>query len=120
MLVFLCAALLFPYFGVPGTFRGTVVKGPDHQRGWIYVAGRNDTLRKVEITRATVSYNESVPVRLRAKTPKQSLVEGTEVRVTAEPDNHGAWFATEIEILRVSPQRRRAVTSADAATEPIW
>jgi hypothetical protein len=96
-----------------------VVRGPDHQHGWIYVAGRNDTLRKVEVTRATVTYDETVPVRLRHKVPRQSLVEGAEIRVTAEPDKDGGWHATEIEIIHLSPQRRRPVASANARTTPI-
>ncbi len=112
----LVAALLL---GVPGTFRGTVVRGPERQHGWIYVAGRNDTLRKVDITQASVSYDPKVPTRLREKAPKKSLVEGAEVRVTAEPDNQGAWFATEIEILRVPSQERKPVTAAKTTSKPM-
>ncbi len=96
---FLCAVLLLSYLGVPGTFRGTVVRGPDHQRGWIYVAGRNESLRRVEVTKAVVTYDEGVPARLRGRAPREEIVEGAEIRVTGEPDAKGAWHASEIEIV---------------------
>lgn len=108
----LALALLFPYFGVPGSFRGVVVRGPDHQQGWIYVAGRNDSLRRVEVTKAVVTYDEGVPARLRGRAPREEIVEGAEIRVTGEPDAKGAWHASEIEIVKVSPKKKRAITAA--------
>ncbi len=117
MLMVLCAALLVPHFGVPGTFRGVVVHGPGQKSGWIYVAGRHDSLRRVEVSRATVSYDDSVPMRMRRKQPRQALVVGTEVRVTGAPDVKGEWHASAIEILRLAPKHRRAV--AGIKTQPI-
>ena len=108
----LSLALWFAYAGVSGTFRGTVVRGPDQHRGWIYVAGRNESLRRVEITQAVVSYDEKVPLHLRGGAPRRELVEGAEIRVTAEPDAAGGWHATEIEIVRLSPKKKRATASA--------
>lgn len=113
----LCAVLLAPYFGVPGTFRGVVVRGPDQKSGWIYVAGRNDSLRRVEISRATVRYDDSVPVAVREKLARKSLVVGTEVRVTGEADGRGEWHASAIEILHLSPKRRRVV--AGMKSQPL-
>ncbi len=117
MRVFL-ALVLLPFAGVPGTFRGTVVRGPDHHAGWIYVAGRNESLRRVEITRAVVSYDEQIPDRLRERAARAELVEGAEVRVTGEPDAQGAWHASQIEIVRLSPQKRQPV-SAGVRLQPL-
>ncbi len=114
----LCAVLLLPYFGVPGTFRGTVVRGPDSKPGWIFVAGHNQSLRRVEVSKATVSYGDEVPAKLRMKDPSQALKPGAEIRVTADQDEQGEWRATEIEILRVSPQHNRPVTSAGVRVQP--
>ncbi len=114
MLAYLfCAVLLLPS-GVPGTFRGTVVRGPDPRPGWIFVAGANQSLRRVEVSNATISYDESVPVAQRAKVPSKSLTPGADIRVTAEQDDQGEWRATEIEILHLSPRHTRALRSAAA------
>src|SRR5512142_1314657 len=96
---FLALALLF---GVPGSFRGVVVHGPDHKPGWIYVAGRNESLRRVEVTKAVVTYDDDVPVHLRSRAPRQEIVEGAEIRVTGEPDSKGEWHASEIEIVKIA------------------
>ncbi len=117
MVLALCAALLVPHFSVPGTFRGVVVHGPGQQPGWIYVAGRNDSFRRVEISKATVSYDDSVPPRFRQKAARRALVVGTEVRVTGAADVKGEWHASSIEIIRLAPRHRRAV--AGIRTQPI-
>ncbi len=98
------AVLLLSYPGVAGTFRGMIVRGPDAWPGWVYVAGRNHSLRRVEVSRASVTYDDGVPMRLRKKNPRQSLAPGADVRVTADQDDQGEWRATEIEILRL-PRR---------------
>ncbi len=75
-------------------------------------------MRRVEVSRATVSYDEGVPAKLREKDPNHALTLGAEVRVTADQDEHGEWRATAIEILRVSPQRKRPMASA-TVPDPI-
>jgi len=111
-LAFFSAALLIacvlPLSGeISGTFRGVIVHAPKGEatQGWIYVAGRNGNLRRAEISHAHVLYASSVPVRLRAKDPEQSLKEGSEVRVTASQDGDGEWRASQVEILKVQSER---------------
>ena len=96
-----CASLLA---GTPGSFRGTIVDAPESSPGknWIYVQGRNGTARRVEISRADVSYDEDVPQANRAKNPSEALVPGAEVRVTAEQGSDGEWTASTIEILKAA------------------
>src|SRR4051794_41875815 len=80
--------------GTPGVFRGTLVDGPGNEKidgRWIYVKGRNGSLRRVEISRAKVSYMDSVPEGKREKLPESALKPGAVVRVTAEPDKGGEW-----------------------------
>jgi hypothetical protein len=91
--------------GTPGSFRGTVVDGPPSgsEKQWIYVQGRNGMARRVEISRATVSYDESVPAATRLPRPKDALVAGAEVRVIAEQGSDGEWQATRVEILKQPP-----------------
>jgi hypothetical protein len=88
--------------GTPGVFRGTLVQGPGKEKidgRWIYVKGRNGLLRRVEISRAKVSYQKSVPNAKREKLPELALKPGTEVRVSAEQDTDGEWRADEVEVL---------------------
>jgi hypothetical protein len=88
--------------GTPGVFRGTLVDGPGNEKidgRWIYVKGRNGSLRRVEISRAKVSYMDSVPEGKREKLPESALKPGAVVRVTAEQDKDGEWRAEEVELL---------------------
>jgi hypothetical protein len=86
--------------GTPGSFRGTVVDGPGAGKGQIYVQGRNGMARRVDISRAQVSYDESVPETTRLPRPEDALTPGAEVRVTAEQGDDGEWRASRIEILK--------------------
>ncbi len=88
--------------GTPGSFRGTIVDTPHASAGtdWIYVQGRNGTARRVDISRASVTYDESVPASTRLSKPEDALTTGAEVRVTAEQDDNGEWRASRIEILK--------------------
>lgn len=96
-------ALLFPVFAVAtaGSFRGVIVPGPTQQAGFIWVRGAHSTLRKVEVSRAEIVYDKTVPSSDRQRQPKMSIKAGVEVRVTAELDGHGEWQATKVEILNV-------------------
>jgi hypothetical protein len=87
--------------GTPGTFRGVLVEGPTSSRadGWVFIKGKNGMLRKVEIRRADVRYEESFPEEKRKRTPKSALRPGIEVRVTAIQGSDGEWHASEVEIV---------------------
>ena len=95
--------LLFPVlsFATVGSFRGVIVPGPSQQAGWIWVRGAHSTLRKVEVSRAEVVYDKTVPSSDRQRQPKMSIKMGVEVRVTAELDGGGVWRATKVEILNL-------------------
>src|SRR5579863_670646 len=91
----------------PGTFRGTVVEPLLRSRsddGWVYVEGRNQMVRRVEVHKATVLYADDVPAAKRTGKAEAWLIAGTEVRVTAVQGSDGEWHATRIEILKL-PQK---------------
>jgi hypothetical protein len=103
------AALLLPDVtrATPGIFQGEIYE-PAHEKvpqGWILVLGRNHMLRKVEISRATIVYANTIPARQRADPPHSALVDGTEVRITAEQDKSGEWRASRVEIIKLSRSR---------------
>jgi len=87
--------------GTPGIFQGRIYRGQNASPGWIYVQGRNGMLRKVEVSRARVVYAASVAAADRATDPSRDLVQGAEVRVTAEQDGTGEWRASRVEIVKV-------------------
>jgi len=90
--------------GTPGTFRGTLYPGRDTKPGWVYIVGRNNTLRLVHIAHARISYAEEFPAKLRAGHPARALRPGADVRVTAEQDQKGNWQASKIEIISLKPR----------------
>lgn len=87
--------------GTPGSFRGTVVEGPEAERhqGWIFVQGKNGMLRRVEIVNASIHYDDAYPQAKRKKAPRFAIKAGVEVRVTAAQGKDGEWHATEVEIM---------------------
>jgi len=99
-------AVSLAWAGAAGTFRGRVVQPPVNtfsDPGWIYIEGRNHLLRRVQVGKAEVVYGADVPKSDRQGSAAASLVEGTEVRVTAEQVSGGEWQARRIEVLRVAP-----------------
>ncbi len=90
--------------GTPGSFRGTIVESTDAtpETNWIYVQGRNGTARRVDVSRARISYDEDVPAADRHSQPIDALVPGVEVRVTAEQGSDGEWRASRVEILKTA------------------
>jgi hypothetical protein len=66
---------------------------------WIYVKGKNEVIRRVEISAAKVAYAESVPREQRKQPAAAGLQPGTEIRVTAAQDANGEWRASRIEIV---------------------
>ena len=93
----ICAIACFA--GTTGSFAGTVVDGPESSSQWIYVQGRNHSMRKVDVSRAKIRYESGVPRQGHAPSGSNQLPAGTPVRVTAEQDAAGEWRATEVEIL---------------------
>jgi hypothetical protein len=88
------------FSGTPGEFRGVVGEVADRGPNWIYVEGRNGTIRVVEVSSAKVTYGTAVPASKRRKVAANGLTRGAEVRVTGELEDGGDWHASEIEIIR--------------------
>lgn len=92
-----------------GEFRGVIAAShfvkPSEK--WIFVQGRNGLLRKVNITRARVVYDDAVPVDQRRERPSYSLIEGAEVRVNAKQDADGEWNALQIVIMKMASSVER-------------
>ncbi len=111
--VFLLATVLaLPLVaGTAGEFRGTVVEGPEHPDTWVYIEGRNHSIRRVYVNGAKIRYSEDVPPTQRKTPVPKVLPAGTQVRVTAEQDNAGEWHATEIEILQVEAPEKKKPTA---------
>lgn len=106
-------------FATLGIFRGRLVEPPQQQGGpgWVFVQSPKGMLRKVEISKARISYADEVPQAGRSDSPLADLVPGTEVLVTAEQDNAGEWRATDVEIL--SLRSGRASQISPSHREPI-
>jgi hypothetical protein len=89
-----------------GVFQGEIIGGPYTvgKKKWIQLQSRNGFVRKVEITSATVTYDDDYPLAERVSDPADALMMYAVVRVTAEQakskKGDGAWSATEILILR--------------------
>src|SRR5438105_126206 len=93
--------------GLLGVFQGTIVKSSrpnakTHER-WLYVQSRNGSVRRVNIAKAPVEYDDDVPAKQRNKQPAEALGLDTEVRITAEQDRNsdgsGDWQAKHVLIL---------------------
>jgi hypothetical protein len=117
-------------FAVDGTFRGKIADPPANEpavKGWIFVEGRNQMLRRVEVAHAEIVYGEEVPAsNQRHNCNSDCLVKGQEVRITAHQDASGEWRAKRVEILKMTTQttekrlRARSLpnfTSFDASFE---
>lgn len=124
--------LAVPAFAsTPASFRGKVIEFPTDKgtpSGLILVMAKNGAVRRVQVGRAHVSYDQHIPTKFRHKQPSQSLKHGTEVRVEAEENGHGLWRARNIEILGVpgapAPEPRanlkpRLPQSERPATGPV-
>jgi hypothetical protein len=100
-------------FAVDGTFRGKIADPPANEsavKGWIFVEGRNQMLRRVEVAHAEIVYGEEVPTsNQRHNCNSDCLVKGQEVRITAHQDESGEWRAKRVEILKETsptPEKR--------------
>ncbi len=106
LLILLCLAT-FALAGTPGSFRGTVVETDESRQdaGWIYVRGRDGSIRRVDITHANVTQGEDASGG-KAMPQSKDLVPGTEVRVTAEQGSDGEWRAKSVEVLKKSEEAK--------------
>lgn len=94
-----------PAFATDGTFRGKVVDPPANQEavpGWIFVQGKNQMLRRVEVAHAEIIFGEDIPASQQRKCNSECLSPGQEVRVTARQDKTGEWRAKQVEILKTT------------------
>jgi hypothetical protein len=93
---------------VDGTFRGKIADPPANEpavKGWIFVEGRNQMLRRVEVAHAEIVYGEEVPASSqRHNCNSDCLIKGQEVRITAHQDSSGQWRAKRVEILKETTQ----------------
>jgi hypothetical protein len=93
---------------VDGTFRGKIADPPANEpavKGWIFVEGRNQMLRRVEVAHAEIVYGEEVPASSqRHNCNSDCLIKGQEVRITAHQDSSGEWRAKRVEILKETNQ----------------
>ena len=98
-------------FAVDGTFSGKIADPPASEpavKGWIFVEGRNQMLRRVEVAHAEIVYGDEVPASSqRHNCNSDCLVKGQEVRITAHQDASGEWRAKRVEILKVGVQSHR-------------
>jgi hypothetical protein len=90
-------------WATPGIFRGTLVDPPTadsrNPGKFLYLQARNGAVRKVEISQAYVSFDDSFPQAQRKSKPQDLLKAGTDVRVTAEQAKDGEWHASLVEVL---------------------
>jgi|SRR5436305_5300673 len=105
-------------FAVDGTFRGKIADPPANVpavKGWIFVEGRNQMLRRVEVAHAEIVYGDEVPAsNQRHNCNSDCLIKGQEVRITAHQDASGEWRAKRVEILNMGVQSTEKRLSAVA------
>src|SRR3954470_19053940 len=101
--------------GMLGVFQGKIVRGPvaKGKARWLYVQSRNGMVRRVNIARASVEYDEDYPVSLKQQKPASSLALDVEVRITAEQEHSkkgdGEWQGREI--LIIAPRSEKPKSS---------
>jgi len=117
---FFSATALLRAEGTMGVFEGTVVDSPDNQaaKDWLYVQGRNGSLRRVRLAGAKVTFDDAVPRRARSKRPEESLKSSARVRVTAQQDGDGEWRALNIVILAQSSGKPAKPPRAKPSSRP--
>ena len=83
-----------------GVFRGILVENPHGPtKGFVYLRSHNGNMRRVETSKATIAYDESVPKDQQTGTAADALKPGADVRITAEQEADGEWHASRIDIM---------------------
>jgi hypothetical protein len=113
ILVFACGLALTTSHAA-AFFEGTIVAPPaEHLRaGWVYVLGRNRSVRAVDVSRAELAYDDSVPKSGRCEHPAE-LPEGAQVEVEAEINDAGEWIASRVQVLSLP------VTKSTKTANPV-
>ncbi len=101
----------------PGSFAGTVVSGPEGSETWLYVQGRNHSVRRVNVFGASFHYDNDVPISERKTPVPTTLPAGTQVRITAEQDEAGEWRATDVEILESAAPAEEKKTAGPTTSQ---
>ena len=67
----------------------------------MYVQGKNGSIRRANIAKAVIEYDDDYPQAKRLKIAADSLIKAAVVRVTAEQDaaKDGEWQATNVLIV---------------------
>ena len=83
-----------------GVFRGILVEDPHgSSKGFLYLRSHNGNMRRVETSKATVAFDESVPKEQQMGAAADALKPGADVRITAEQEGDGEWHASRIDIM---------------------
>ena len=100
-----------------GVFQGKIIKATATKSGkqWLYVQGKTGFVRKVDVARAVVEYDDDFPVEARVAKPAQALTVSAEVRITGQ-QKKDVWLADEVLILAPNPQEK---PKKSAALHPI-
>lgn len=97
-----CLTLTLPLFAIRGVFQGRVVEGNKREAGkYIYIAGRSGYLRRVNIQKCQVRFDNGVPPSQRIRSAAEYLRDDAEVRITADQAENGEWVAIEVLILKL-------------------
>jgi hypothetical protein len=106
-LLAISAVCVLAYGATAGSFRGTVIEGDrgSVSQGWLYVRGRDGSIRRVDISHAVFGYDESVPPERRKASAREQLEAGADVRVTAEQGSDGEWRASRVDIVKPASSR---------------
>ena len=90
-----------------GVFQGKIIKTTTTRSGkqWLYVQGKTGFVRKVDVAKAVVEYDDDFPTEARIAKPAQALTVSADVRVTAQ-QKHDVWLADEVLILAPSPSEK--------------
>lgn len=96
-----------------GVFQGKIIKTSAAKAGqqWVYVQGKTGFVRKVDVAKAVVEYDDDFPVEARVAKPAQALTVSVEVRITAQ-QKKDVWLADEVLILAPNPSEKPKKSAA--------
>lgn len=96
-----------------GVFQGKIIRKLPTRSGkqWVYVEGKSGFVRKVDIAKAVVEYDDDFPTEARVAKPAQALTVSAEVRITAQ-QKKDVWLADEVLILAPNPEPKPKKSAA--------
>ena len=108
LIAVLCLAGAIAGLAALGIFQGQVVPAPKGQDSkWLFVKSRNGNLRRVDISKAKVDYDDAIPKLRRQQAAKDALRPPVVVRVIADQDEDGEWQAKKVLILALEPTEKK-------------